>query len=43
MVGTATETLIRLINQFKRDSILQVKGRKMLVIDMEALQEEASF
>ena len=43
MVGTATETLIRLINQFKRDSILQVKGRKMLVIDMEALQKEASF
>ena len=43
MVGTATETLIRLINQFKRDSILQVKARKMLVIDMEALQKEASI
>ena len=43
MVGTATETLIRLIKQFKRDSILQVKGRKMVVIDMFALQKEASF
>ena len=43
MVGTATETLIRLIKQFKRDSILEVKGRKMLVIDIDALKKETSF
>lgn len=43
MVGTATETLIRLIKQFKRDSILQVKGRRIEVIDLAALKKEASF
>jgi CRP/FNR family transcriptional regulator len=43
MVGTATETLIRLIKQFKRDSILQVKGRRIEVIDLATLKKEASF
>ncbi len=43
MVGTATETLIRLIKEFKQDSIIQVKGRKMVIIDMGALRKEASL
>lgn len=43
MVGTATETLIRLIKLMKRDSILQVNGRKIVIIDMDALRNEASI
>jgi CRP/FNR family transcriptional regulator len=42
MVGTATETLIRLIKQFKKDDLIQVKGRKIEIMDIEALKHESS-
>lgn len=36
-VGTATETLIRLLKDFKEEDIIQTHGRKIEVLDREAL------
>lgn len=42
MVGTATETLIRLIKQFKMESLIAVNGRKIKVLDFKALKKLSS-
>ena len=41
MVGTATESLIRLINEFKKDSIITVSARKIQILDFSALKRIA--
>ena len=41
MVGTATESLIRLINEFKKNSIITVNARRIQVLDSEALKRLA--
>lgn len=41
MVGTATESLIRLINEFKKDSIITVSARKIQILDFPALKRIA--
>lgn len=38
MVGTATESLIRLLKQFKSESIISVSARKIKIIDIDALK-----
>ena len=38
MVGTATESLIRLLKQFKSESVISVSARKIKIIDIEALK-----
>ena len=37
MVGTATESLIRIINEFKKDSIIAVHARRIKVLDLPRL------
>ncbi len=37
MVGTATETVIRCLAEFKEDGFIEVHGREILVLDQKAL------
>jgi CRP/FNR family transcriptional regulator len=36
-VGTATESLIRLLNEFKKEGLIETKGRKIRIIDPKGL------
>lgn len=38
-VGTAVETLVRIIKEFKEKKILEVKGRKIRIVNVKALTE----
>jgi len=40
LVGTATETLIRLLKEFKKDAIIDVSGRKIKIVNLEKLKEQ---
>lgn len=40
-VGTATETLIRLLHEFKEDGMLETQGRKIRIIDSKQLVKVA--
>ncbi len=37
LVGTATETVIRLLSEFKQDELIEIKGRKIRILDKPAL------
>lgn len=37
MVGTATETVIRCLSEFKEDEFIEVNGREVVIIDEEGL------
>ncbi len=37
LVGTATETVIRLLSEFKQDALIEIKGRKIRIINRPAL------
>lgn len=39
MVGTATETVIRLLSEFKEEGLIAVEGRNILVLDTEELKK----
>lgn len=43
IVGTATETVIRLLSDFKSDGLIALKGKKIQVIDTKRLIHEADF
>ena len=36
-VGTATETVIRLLREFKKDAVIETKGRKITIIEKDHL------
>jgi CRP/FNR family transcriptional regulator len=38
MIGTATETLIRIIHDFKEEDLITTSGRKIIVKDLKSLQ-----
>jgi len=38
IIGTATETVIRLISDFKEEGLIKVKGRKIFLKDVQALK-----
>ena len=38
MIGTATETLIRIIHDFKEEELITTSGRKIIVQDLKSLQ-----
>jgi CRP/FNR family transcriptional regulator len=40
-VGTATETLIRLLKDFKEEGLIEVQTRKMVVLDAKKLMDIA--
>ena len=39
IVGTATESVIRLLSEFKNDKLIEIKGRKIKIIDIRALKK----
>ena len=43
VVGTATETVIRLLSEFKHDRIIDLKGRKIKIIDPILLVKTANI
>lgn len=43
MVGTATESVIRLLSEFKQDGIIDLKGRRIKFIDIPTLRRLASL
>lgn len=43
MVGTATESVIRLLSEFKQDGIIELKGRKIKFLDVATLRRMASI
>ncbi|HMP98165.1 MAG TPA: Crp/Fnr family transcriptional regulator [Cyclobacteriaceae bacterium] len=43
IVGTATETVIRLLSEFKNDGLISMEGKKIKVLDVKKLAKEADF
>lgn len=43
IVGTATETVIRLLSDFKSDNIIELNGKKIRVLDMKKLVRTANM
>mgnify|MGYP003655172921 CR=1 FL=1 len=39
IVGTATESVIRLLSEFKNDGLIEIKGRKIKIVDVRALKK----
>lgn len=38
MVGTATETVIRCLSEFKQDELIEVNGREIVILDRQGLE-----
>ena len=38
IVGTATESVIRLLSEFKQDKLIEIKGRKIKLLDIKGLE-----
>lgn len=43
IAGTATETAIRLLSEFKRDGIIDLQGKKIIISDIEKLVSTANI
>jgi len=43
MVGTATESVIRLLSEFKQDKLIELQGRKIKFLDIPSLQRVANI
>ncbi len=39
IVGTATETVIRILSEFKEDELIKIKGRKIVINDVPGLRK----
>ncbi|MFC2128330.1 Crp/Fnr family transcriptional regulator [Bacteroidota bacterium] len=39
LVGTATESVIRLLSEFKQDKLIELKGRKIKILDLKGLSK----
>lgn len=39
IVGTATESVIRLLSEFKQDGLIDLKGRKIIIKNLDELEE----
>jgi CRP-like cAMP-binding protein len=39
IVGTATESVIRLLSEFKQDDLIDLKGRKIIIKNLDELEE----
>jgi len=39
IVGTATESVIRLLSEFKQDNLIDLKGRKIRILDIKKLEK----
>lgn len=43
MVGTATESVIRLLSEFKQDKLIELQGRKIKFLNLQALKRVANL
>ncbi|MCC5919114.1 MAG: Crp/Fnr family transcriptional regulator [Cyclobacteriaceae bacterium] len=43
IVGTATETVIRLLSEFKKDKLIDLQGKKIIILDKHRLSKTADF
>lgn len=43
IVGTATETVIRLLSEFKKDRLIDIKGKKIVILNEEGLAKEINL
>lgn len=43
IVGTATESVIRVLSDFKKDNLIEVQGRKIKIIDIKRLTSVANL
>lgn len=43
IVGTATESVIRLLSEFKTDKLVELNGRKIRVLDLKGLEKVSNF
>ncbi|KOH43785.1 Crp/Fnr family transcriptional regulator [Sunxiuqinia dokdonensis] len=43
IVGTATESVIRLLSEFKQDKMIELQGRKIKLLDIKALTRVANL
>ena len=43
IVGTATESVIRLLSEFKTDRLIEIEGRKLKILNINALIKVANF
>lgn len=43
IVGTATESVIRLLSEFKSDTLIELQGRKIKIIDEQKLKKTANI
>jgi CRP-like cAMP-binding protein len=41
LVGTATESVIRLLSEFKGDNFIELNGRKIRIVKLDALKKLA--
>ncbi len=39
MIGTATETVIRCLSEFKEDSLIEINGREIVVLNVKGLEK----
>ena len=42
IVGTATESVIRLLSEFKSDKLIELNGRKIKILDLRGLEKTSS-
>jgi CRP/FNR family transcriptional regulator len=40
IVGTATESIIRLLSDFKKENLIELKGKKIIILDAKSLAKE---
>src|SRR5690606_6056797 len=43
LVGTATETVIRLLSEFKKDKLIEFEGKKIVILDKRGLARLSDF
>ncbi|MES2765426.1 MAG: Crp/Fnr family transcriptional regulator [Bacteroidota bacterium] len=43
IIGTATESVIRLLSEFKKDKLIELNGRKISIVDMKKLIKTANI
>ena len=43
MVGTATESVIRLLSEFKQDKLIELQGRKIKFLDIASMRRVANI
>ena len=43
LIGTATESVIRLLSEFKKDKLIELKGKKIIILDKDGLVKLSDF